>query len=1104
MSGKQAEPPPLPQHPLAPELKPTGNNSEEAPPLPPRGSSHIRARSARTGVHSPPSVVVVRPPPPQRAVPAPPLPTAGDVLLRYLSAVPDHEWTPSPRQGQPSLPPVIYVSGNWYDSDKAAALARAALEEFPESSIFLSGGIGRLTLPSTRGAGGEPVVLQRRLVELGVPAERIAMWTGSKVTTHNSRGLVLYLQQLEDMATFGKSDEDIELLPRDVILFEEGFLVRRCRASLVAEISSAIRRGRLRRDGLGYLSCRSTSPAAEVYEDFARRHAEHAGAAAHLIVGEMDRIDSYSCGEDALFERAMATEPGALSADSDVWAVLEEFRTEHSASLQAYGQLSPDEQLRCRMPGSVGASTDQTTSTPDGQATSASGAEPETKTRSKRASSYTVRGAGAAFRFMEDSPMFRGRLAWYQQRAKKLFERLGAMIKTTEQYKAVGEKFANQTAALAADFGRYYADDENSQSVGKLAEILLGLSSTLREVEQGHYILIASLEHAFLNRLREFSTLETARLKDLTRIFTKTSEAHESAIAKALAVRNEADQTPTATSRDDEVMDSFGALEMARFDLIRYYNQLDARKTFELVEGVCALLYAYKAHFSQCADSIITLVPQMTTLQEEMVRDRDQYQVADKIWAGRRDDLVESLQRDQTSLAQRYKIGNSEYPIETFASFPMSLAATGPGRATNGAPPPIKHMGYLYKLSSSVRRDWKRRWFVLQGGNLYYVRNHRDTEPTLVCQVLLCTVRVCHGPKAHRFSFELISPNRRTYLLQASNRLDMERWVNAMRKLTETLLVGGGSSAIVSTQTVTASDASNVGGSVPSSMATPQAALAGTAERRAAPAMAAAGTGEATECTDDAASHERSTAVRLQDLMRANPTCADCGSANPDWAAINMGVLFCLRCSGVHRGLGVHVSKVRSVTLDAWAPSLISVMERLGNDRVNGILEQDIGVMSGWHRPEPDCAVAQLKQFIRAKYEHRGFVKPAQESADALLVRLHEASRRNDVQDVIWCIFHGADTNELTQQLPDHDEGDQLLDAYNAVHVACAAGALEALVLLVQNGGSLNTISRNGLSPLDIAMVKGHTNMVEYCLEHLPPPPRRPTPDLSAHDSSSN
>ena len=41
-----------------------------------------------------------------------------------------------------------------------------------------------------------------------------------------------------------------------------------------------------------------------------------------------------------------------------------------------------------------------------------------------------------------------------------------------------------------------------------------------------------------------------------------------------------------------------------------------------------------------------------------------------------------------------------------------------------------------------------------------------------------------------------------------------------------------------------------------------------------------------------------------------NDSCADCGARDPDWASLNLAVLLCIECSGFHRNLGVHISKV--------------------------------------------------------------------------------------------------------------------------------------------------------------------------------------------------
>ena len=111
---------------------------------------------------------------------------------------------------------------------------------------------------------------------------------------------------------------------------------------------------------------------------------------------------------------------------------------------------------------------------------------------------------------------------------------------------------------------------------------------------------------------------------------------------------------------------------------------------------------------------------------------------------------------------------------------------------------------------------------------------------------------------------------------------------------------------------------------------------------------------------------------RIKYLMSLpeNSVCADCRSTNPTWASTTFGAFICLKCSGIHRSLGTHITLVRSCTLDSWPPNLLSVMENVGNKKLNEFYEANLP--PNFKRPN-GTDVNAMKEFITQKYVFEKF-----------------------------------------------------------------------------------------------------------------------------------
>ena len=126
-----------------------------------------------------------------------------------------------------------------------------------------------------------------------------------------------------------------------------------------------------------------------------------------------------------------------------------------------------------------------------------------------------------------------------------------------------------------------------------------------------------------------------------------------------------------------------------------------------------------------------------------------------------------------------------------------------------------------------------------------------------------------------------------------------------------------------------------------------------------------------------------------------NDRCADCSAPSPQWASPKFGIFICLTCAGTHRGLGVHISFVRSISMDAFKTNEILRMEKGGNEPWKAFFNgHEATQMEG--RTFEECTIAERysgevgeewKERLTAAAEGKEYVKGERKVAEPVRSR---------------------------------------------------------------------------------------------------------------------
>uniref|UniRef100_A0A3P9DNB6 ArfGAP with GTPase domain, ankyrin repeat and PH domain 2 n=1 Tax=Maylandia zebra TaxID=106582 RepID=A0A3P9DNB6_9CICH len=250
----------------------------------------------------------------------------------------------------------------------------------------------------------------------------------------------------------------------------------------------------------------------------------------------------------------------------------------------------------------------------------------------------------------------------------------------------------------------------------------------------------------------------------------------------------------------------------------------------------------------------------------------------------------------------------------------------------------------------------------------------------------------------------------------------------------------------------------------------------------------------------------QSEAVALQAIRNAkgNSQCVDCEAPNPTWASLNLGALICIECSGIHRNLGTHLSRVRSLDLDDWPGELTQVLAAIGNHMANSIWES---CTQGRTKPTPSATREERESWIRAKYEQRAFVAPlvpasgAQLPEDGVPVWLLSAVTDRDLPRLLLLLAHST-----KEQINAPPAGSPSLPR-TALHAACQLGDVVMTQLLIWYGIDVKAKDNQGQTAMMLATKKGSKSCIDILLQHGCPnetSPTAATPILSRRSSTAS
>ncbi|XP_053941465.1 arf-GAP with coiled-coil, ANK repeat and PH domain-containing protein 3 isoform X6 [Cuculus canorus] len=542
---------------------------------------------------------------------------------------------------------------------------------------------------------------------------------------------------------------------------------------------------------------------------------------------------------------------------------------------------------------------------------------------------------------IKDSPRFRATIDEVETDVVEIEAKLDKLVKLCSGMIEAGKAYITTNKHFVSGVRDLSQQCKKDEMI---SECLDKFGDSLQEMINYHMILFDQAQRSVRQQLHNFVKDDVRKFKETKKQFDKVREDMEISLVKnAQAPRHKPHEVEEATGTLTITRKCFRHLAL---DYVLQINVLQAKKKFEILDAMLSFMHAQYTFFQQGYSLLHELDPYMKKLATEL----DQL-VIDSAVEKREMEHKHALIQQRTLLQDfSYDDSKVEFNVD----------------APNG----VVMEGYLFKRASNAFKTWNRRWFSIQNSQLVYQKKLKDVLTVVVEDLRLCTVKPCEDIE-RRFCFEVVSPTK-SCMLQADSEKLRQAWIQAVQ----------------------ASIASAYRES-------PDSYYIERLDRTASPSTSSIDS--ATDSRDRSGKGE--TILQRVQSTPGNDQCCDCGQPDPRWASINLGILLCIECSGIHRSLGVHCSKVRSLTLDSWEPELLKLMCELGNSTMNQIYEAQCEEL-GLKKPTAGSSRQDKEAWIKVKYVEKKFLKKLPNG---------EALTENERKPRRWCVKKCQRHNSTTK-----------------------------------------------------------------------------------------